>query len=258
MIHRAVRVVLVTFLGLISGQIALSDEDPLVVFAAASTTEAVSAAAEVFTSQTGIKVVISFASSSSLAKQIEHGAPAGVHISANPAWMQYLEERGLLASGSQRLVAANQLVLATSSENPPETGSDVAETLFIALGDDDRLAVGDPAHVPAGLYARQMLEALGLWAELEPRLARAADVRGALALVERGEAPVGIVYLTDLSVSERVTVLELVPADLHEPILYPAAVVAAGDRPEARAFLEFLVGPMGRQAFTDNGFLPPP
>ena len=231
---------------------------PLVVFAAASMTEAVAAVAARLQGETGRETRAAFASSSTLARQIEHGAPASVFVSANPAWMDRLEERGLLAPGARRDIAANALVLVTAPGRAGALPEGFAPALLAALGEDGRLALGDPLHVPAGVYAMQALESLGLAAALEPRLARAADVRGVLALVERGEAPAGIVYATDAAVSGRVEAARTVPPALHDPVVYPAAIVAAGDSAAARAFLAFLSGAEGRAILAERGFLPPP
>jgi molybdate transport system substrate-binding protein len=123
------------------------------------------------------------------------------------------------------------------------------------LGPAGRLATGDPAHVPVGLYAKQALRKLGVWDTAQPRLAPTADVRGALLLVERGEAPAGIVYATDAAASPRVVVIGVFPDDSHDPITYPFAATKAGDTPDARAFLGFLAGPDARAIFARRGFL---
>jgi molybdate transport system substrate-binding protein len=232
--------------------------ESLVVFAAASMTDAVGEAAAAFETTTGTEVVLSFAASSVLAKQIEHGAPAGVYISANPAWMDYLEERGLIVAGSRHDIARNRLAVIAPAGSGAAVDPARPASLVEALGADGRLAVGDPSHVPAGQYARQALESLGLWDMLDPRLARAANVRGAVALVERGEAPLGIVYRTDADVTDRVEIVALLPDDGHEPIRYPAARVKAGDGPAAEAFLAFLDSEEGRAILASYGFLPAP
>lgn len=213
--------------------------------------------AESFEAETGTEVVLSLAASSVLAKQIEHGAPAGIFVAANPDWMDYLDAQDLIVSKSRRDIAANRLALIEPEESDAAVDLDNPDSLVAALGPDGRLAVGDPAHVPAGDYARQALEALGLWAMLEPRLARAANVRGALALVERGESPLGIAYATDTAVSDRVKIVAIFPPSSHAPILYPAARVGAGDGPAAQAFLAFIQSPAGLAVLAEHGFLPP-
>lgn len=234
------------------------ETDRLVVFAAASTAEAVTAFAAAFTEETGIEVVVSTASSASLARQIDHGAPADVYLSANPAWVGYLGERHLLVPGRAIIVAANSLVVITPAGDGVEQGTDWTRTLFNALGEDGRLALGNPAHVPAGVYAREALEAAGVWQALEQRTARTADVRGALILVARGEAPAGLVYATDALISSDVAVVAAVPGDLHAPIVYVAAEIAGGNHEAAALFLAMLAGPLGTAAFSDAGFLPAP
>ncbi|MEM7124469.1 MAG: molybdate ABC transporter substrate-binding protein [Pseudomonadota bacterium] len=231
--------------------------ESLLVFAAASMSDAMQDLAESFEAETGTEVVLSLAASSVLAKQIEHGAPAGIFISANPAWMDYLDAQDLIVSDSRRDIAANRLALITPAQSNATVDLAIPDTLVAALGPDGRLAVGDPAHVPAGDYARQALEALVLWDVLEPRLARAANVRAALALVERGESPLGIAYATDTAVSERVKIVAIFPRASHTPIVYPGALITAGDQPAAQAFLDFIVSPKGAAILAEHGFLPP-
>jgi molybdate transport system substrate-binding protein len=234
------------------------EADSLVVFAAASTIEAVAAAASGFTQETGIAVVVSHASSASLARQVEYGAPADIYLSANNAWVDYLAGRDLMVPGSAVVVATNSLVVIAPAGDVVEDDADWTRTLFSALGEDGRLALGDPAHVPAGVYAREALENGGVWQALESRTARTADVRGALILVARGEAPAGLVYATDALISPDVAVIAAVPSELHAPIVYVAAEVAGGNHDAAAAFLAMLAGPQGAAAFSDAGFLPVP
>jgi molybdate transport system substrate-binding protein len=232
----------------------------LTVFAAASTTDAMAEILQRFEAETGVPAVASFASSSTLAKQIARGAPADIYVSANVRWMDYLENAGAIQADSRVDLLGNALVLVTARGSgfdcDPGAGCDLAA----ALG-DGRLAVGDPDHVPAGLYAKQALIRLGQWPELEPNLARASDVRGALALVTRGETPAGIVYATDAALHEDVETVATLPADSHDPIVYPAARVADSDRPQAAALLRYLAGPQARDVFARYGFTvvaPPP
>lgn len=230
-------------------------DDPL-VFAAASLTDALTEAAEAFTAETGITVRLSFAASSALARQIETGAPATVFVSANRQWIDHLESAGLIVATSRFDLAGNRLALIAPRGSDLPAGFAPAADLPDALG-DGRLAVGDPDHVPAGQYARAALVAMGLWPELESRLARTGDVRGALALVARGEVPFGIVYATDAAIAEGVEIVALLPADAHPPIAYPAALTGAADD-DARAFLAFLRRPAARAIFRARGFAPPP
>jgi len=223
--------------------------DEVLVFAAASLTDALGEAAESFQAATGHEVVISFAGSSTLARQIESGAPAAVFLSANVAWMDHLQGLGLIRPESRRDLLGNDLVVVT----PADSRATLANLADLpALIGDGRLAIADPDHVPAGLYARESLETLGIWPEIEDRTARGTDVRATLALVERGEVPAGIVYRTDATIADVRVVLAL-PPDSHAPIIYPAALtISAG--PAAAAFLDFLAGPDARSIFLDHGF----
>lgn len=230
-------------------------EPPLTVFAAASLTDAMTAAGEAYREKTGSEVRFSFASSSTLARQIEAGAPAQLFASANEAWMDYLEERNLIVAETRSSPIANRLALvAPSATERGEVSVDESLDLPALLGAEGRLAVGDPAHVPAGIYAKQALERLGLWAAVENRLARTDNVRAALALVESGETPLGITYATDARISESVTVLGLFPRGSHEPITCPFALVAGQERAAARGFLAFLNSDEGLAVFERFGF----
>lgn len=225
----------------------------LLVFAAASTTNAVQDVITAYRDKTGQTVTASFASSSTLAKQIAQGAPAGVFLSANPKWMDFLEAEGAIVEGSRTDLLGNSLVLIAPRDTVRLVTVDAALPLAQMLGADGRLSVGDPDHVPAGLYARQALTALGLWEVAAPRLARASDVRAALALVARGETPLGIVYATDAAISDEVAVAGAFPEGSHPPIRYPAARIA-GSGAEAEAFLAFLKGDAAAAIFQRYGF----
>ncbi len=224
--------------------------EPLTLFAAASLAEAMDEILAAHEAATGAPVRASYAASSTLARQIEAGAPADLFVSANVGWMDRLEAAGLLAASSRTEIASNRLVVVAPADGPaPE--DDAAALLAAAEG---RIAVGDPDHVPAGIYARAALEHLGLWPALAPRLARADNTRAALALVAVGEAPLGIVYATDARVEPAVRVLAEVPAAAHPPIRYPAAIVAGRDGPGPRALLARIAGPEGRAALARHGF----
>ena len=225
----------------------------VLAFAAASTTEALTEAAEHFARAGHGRVRGVFAGSSILAKQIENGAPADIYLSANPAWMDYLAARGHIVPATRRDLLANSLVLIAPAASPASSAFDAETDIVAALG-DRRLAVGDPDHVPAGIYARQALEALGLWPELENRLIRAADVRLALYLVARGEAPLGIVYASDAGAFDGIRVAAAIAPAEHAPIRYPIALVTGRDNPVARQFLEFLATPEMAALFRRHGF----
>jgi len=229
--------------------------DPLTVFGAASLTEALEEIGASYGEKTGTEVRFSFASSSTLARQVEAGAPADVVALASEDWADYLAERKLIDPASRISPVGNRLVLAapagsTATLSDPPTAAE----MLAALGPDGRLAVGDPAHVPAGAYARQSLTALGLWDALEPHLALADNVRAALALVEHGEAPLGIVYDTDLRAAPGLRLVRALPDSSHAPITYAFATVTGGNTGKAKAFLDFLSGPDGLAIFASYGF----
>lgn len=223
------------------------------VFAAASTANAIEDTAKLFMAAGGVKVTPVFAASSTLAKQIEQGAPADLFISADDKWMDYLAARKLIDETTRAALLGNRLALVAPADAKIELRIEKAFPLARLLG-DGRLATGDPEHVPVGLYAKEALESLGVWAEVAPRLARADSVRAALALVERGEVPFGIVYATDAAIAPKVKVVGLFPTDSHSAVVYPAALVAGRTNPAAQAFLDFLRGPEARAVFRKYGF----
>jgi molybdate transport system substrate-binding protein len=224
----------------------------LLVFAAASLSDALEEADHAFTAATHVPVRASYAASSVLAKQIEAGAPADVFFSADREWMDYLEQRGLLRSGTRRDVLGNALVLIAPATEPVQLKIAPGFALLAALN-GGRLASADPDSVPAGLYARAALTQLGVWDAVAPRLARAENVRAALAYVARGETPLGIVYRTDAAAEKRVRVVDVFPANTHPPIVYPAALTARAP-PQAAPYLAFLSGPRAREIFARYGF----
>lgn len=227
--------------------------DTLVVFAAASLTNALQDIGKDFEAKSGHTVKFSFAASSALARQIEAGAQAQVFLSADEQWMDYLAARKLIVPASRADLLGNSLVLVTPADSKASVTLKPGFDLAGLLG-DGRLATGDPAHVPVGKYAKDALSHLGVWAVAEPKLVRADSVRAALVLVERGEVPAGIVYATDAAVTTRVRVAATFPADSHAPITYPAALVAGQDTPAARAFIEALRGSQAAAVFKRYGF----
>ena len=234
--------------------VSASAADKVQVAAAASLTDALNEAIAVYESQHDVEVTPIYASSSTLARQIASGSPTDMFLSANVQWMDWLEEQGVNVHDRSDLLQ-NRLALITASADLPEhftpgEGSPIA-TL---LSDKDRLSVGDPDHVPAGIYTHQALEALGEWDALEPRLARGNDVRAALTLVERQETPVGVVYQTDAFASERVRTLGLFPIDSHDPITYPIALVGAQGNEDAMALREWLTSDEALSIFAAYGF----
>jgi molybdate transport system substrate-binding protein len=197
---------------------------------------------------------LSFGSSSTLARQIEQGAPANLFASADEKWMDYLADKKLIAADTRRDLLGNDLVLIVPADKPLHVAIGPGLNLLSLLGASGRVATGDPGHVPVGIYAERALRRLGQWDAIAPRLARTDDVRSALLLVERGEAPAGIVYATDAAVSKAVMVAGTFPADSHDPVSYPFAVTRSGDTAEARALMTFLAGPQARAIFVARGF----
>ena len=226
----------------------------LTVFAAASLTDAMKQVSELWVKAGHQAPRQSFASSSTLARQIENAAPANIFASADEQWMDYLAKKDLIVPATRKDLLGNDLVLVVPATHPVHVNIGPGFDLMALLGPDGRLSTGDPAHVPAGIYAEQALKKLGLWEKVSPRLAPAADVRSALLLVERNEAPAGIVYSTDAAASKAVSVAGVFPDNSHDPITYPFAVIKSGDTPEARAFLAFLSTPEVREVWTKNGF----
>jgi molybdate transport system substrate-binding protein len=226
----------------------------LTVFAAASLTDAMKDVATIWQKQGHPALNLSFAASSTLARQIEQGAPANVFASADEKWMDYLAGKNLIVAVTRKDLLGNDLVLVVPADKPMHVNIGPGFDLAKLLGPNGRLAVGDPAHVPAGIYAEQALRKLGIWDSVAAHLARADDVRSALLLVERGEAPAGIVYGTDAAVSKGVMVAGVFPASSHDPVSYPFAVLKSGDTPDARALLTFLDGPQARAVFVARGF----
>ena len=224
------------------------------VFAAASLTDAMKDISALWAAAGHEPLVLSFGSSSTLARQVEQGAPANVFASADEKWMDDLAGKDLLAPGTRKDLLGNDLVLVVPADRPVHVTIAPGFDLLALLGANGRLATGDPAHVPVGIYAEQALRKLGLWDAIQPRLARTGDVRSGLLLVERGEAPAGIVYATDAAVSRGVMIAGTFPVDSHDPVTYPFAVTRAGDTAEARALLAFLSGPEARAVFVKRGF----
>ena len=227
----------------------------LVVFAASSLTDALQEIGDDFGRSSGFAVKLSFAASSALARQIESGAPADVFFSADIAWMDYLAKRNLIQAASRRDLLGNQLVLIAPADSPVTLSIEPHFALLRALG-GGRLATGDPDSVPVGRYARAALTSLGVWNDVQGHIARTENVRAALALVERREAPLGIVYKTDALVDKAVRIVGAFPANSHPPITYPVAVTT-GARDGAVRFVDYLRGPAADAVFVKYGFVPP-
>lgn len=230
------------------------DRAPLVVFAASSLKEPLDQAAETFMAVTGEKVVISYAATSALAKQIEAGAPADVFFSADLKWMDYLIVKGGVKQGAAVRLLGNRLALVAPADSAIALNIAPGLDLAGALGADGYLAMGDPTGVPAGTYGKQALESLGMWEDVEKRVTASENVRVAAALVARREAPLGIVYETDAKADRNIRIVGIFPADSHEPILYPVAPLAGSSHPQTSAFLEFLQSEKALSIFRDAGF----
>jgi molybdate transport system substrate-binding protein len=228
----------------------------VLVFAAASLANVLGDLDAAFTARTGIRVTSSLAASSTLAKQIEAGAPADVYFSADLQWMDYLQQRGLLRPGSRHDVAGNSLVLIAPADSSLRVRIAPGFDLARLLG-GGRLAVADPDSVPAGIYAREALRKLGVWNGVVARLVRAENVRAALAYVARADAPLGIVYRTDALVEPRVRVVGVFPAASHPPIVYPVALTRRADQAAAR-YLAFITSADAQPIFRKWGFEPLP
>ena len=225
----------------------------ITVFAAASLTNALDRVAEAWTAETGHAVVTSYAGSSALARQIQEGAPADIFLSASVAWMDAVEQSGDLRTGTRRDILGNTLVLIAHKDGPARVTID--ETLDLAgLLGDERLAMALVDAVPAGIYGKAALTALGLWDSVAPLVAQSDNVRAALAFVSRNEAPLGIVYATDAAVEDNVTIIGTFPADSHDPIVYPAGITAQSESPFAEAFLDHLTSDAARAIWQDFGF----
>lgn len=223
------------------------------VFAAASLKNALDAIDAEWKTESGKEAAVSFAASSALAKQIEQGAPADVFISADIPWMTYLKDKNLIKTESEVVLLGNRLVLIAPADASSEIKIEKDFDLAKLLG-DGRLAVGNVDSVPAGKYAKEALEKLGVWDSVESKLAQSENVRAAMALVSTGEAPLGIVYETDAKADPKVKVISTFPEGSHAPIHYPAALIADAKSADAPAYLEFLKGEKAKALFEEQGF----
>lgn len=231
-----------------------ADARPLIVFAASSLTNALQELTDDYEKSSGVEVKLSFAASSVLARQIESGAPADVFFSADIEWMDYLASRRLIQPASRHDVLGNRLVLVAPVGGTVDLKIEPHFKLAAALG-KNRLATGDPDSVPVGRYARAALTSLGVWNEVSGRIVGAENVRAALAFVDRGEAPLGIVYKTDALIDKGVRIVDEFPADTHPPITYPMALTT-GAKAGAAQFAEFLRAPAADAVFIKYGFIP--
>ncbi len=228
------------------------------MFAAASLKNALDAVAAGFTQASGTQVALSYGATSTLARQIENGAPADVFVSADEDWMDYLEQRQALKAASRRGIVGNALVLIAPTGAAARLTVTPGLDWLALLGPGGRLAIADPRAVPAGKYARAALEKLGAWAALEPRLVRTENVRVALQFVARAEVPFGIVYASDQHAEQRTLTVATFDAGLHPRIVYPAAVIATSRHAKSGDFVETLQSGKARDIFLSLGFQPLP
>ena len=243
---------LLIFLTLLLCSGAEARSGPLVL-AAASLRESMEAAADAWARQGHARPVVTFAASSALARQAQAGAAADLFVSADEEWMDVLAAERLLVAGTRAALVGNRLVVvAPAAWRGRLTRGNLGATL--ARGP---VAMADPGAVPAGRYGQAALTRLGAWAAVRPRVVRAENVRAALALVERGAAPFGIVYLTDARSSARVRVAAVFPAGSHPPIRYPVARLRTSRHPDAEGFRRFLLSGQGRAVFARYGFVGP-
>ena len=227
---------------------------PPLVLAAASLQESLNVAADAWAARRHDRPILSFAASSALAKQIDAGAPADIFVSADESWMDDVARRGLVKAGTRVSFLANRLVLIAPVASTKPVAIRPGFPLARLLG-DGKLAMGEVSSVPAGKYGKEALTRLGIWDAVAPHVAGADNVRAALALVERGEAPYGIVYATDAMASKRVRIVGIFPENSHAPITYPIALLTASVSPDAEAFRRFLISGAGKAIFRRYGFI---
>ncbi|MGF9761477.1 molybdate ABC transporter substrate-binding protein [Microvirga sp. 0TCS3.31] len=225
----------------------------VVVFAAASLKNALDEASAAWMRENGKRVVMSYASSNALAKQIELGAPADLFFSADLDWMDYAAAKGHIKTESRVSLLGNALVLIAPKGSPAQIELKPSVDLASILG-SNRLAMGNVDAVPAGKYGKAALEHLGAWTGVKDRIAQTENVRAALLLVSRGEAPLGIVYRTDAASDPNVIIVATFPEGGHPPIVYPVALTKDSANPEAAAFLGFLRSDKARPFFEKQGF----
>jgi molybdate transport system substrate-binding protein len=222
------------------------------VFAAASLTEALREIAAGYQKQTGNRILFNFAGSSTLARQIEEGAPADLFFSADEAQMNRLEKKGAIVAQSRKDLLSNSLVIVVAARN----GARIHSPTDLTNPGVRRITLGDPKAVPIGVYARRYLDKLGLWEALAPKVVATENVRGALAAVEAGNAEASIVYRTDALVSKKVVIAYSVPLSESPKISYPVALVRGAEAPEAaQQFLGYLSSPSAATVFEKQGFV---
>ncbi|MEH6443019.1 MAG: molybdate ABC transporter substrate-binding protein [Oceanospirillaceae bacterium] len=236
----------------------ISKAASVTIFAAASLTESIDKVAATFEQQHAIKVIKVYAASSTLARQIARGAPADLFFSANQHWMRYLQEQDKIQQDTLINVLENRLVLVAPLKSPVTAIKMNAQLNLAKQLNEGRLALGNPDHVPVGIYAKQALVNLKLWDSVKSKLAMSSNTRAALAFVERGAAPLGIVYRTDAQASAKVKLIADIPATSHEKILYPLALTNNNrdNKLAAKVFYEYLHSSKAANIFQQYGFTP--
>ena len=228
------------------------EADAVKVFAASSLIKVLSEVEQKFQKVSSGNVKFSFAASSTLANQIARGAPSDIFISANKAWLDYLQDRIEIDKNTKRSFLLNRLVIAAHKENLPITI--ITENTLLALLGNGRLSIGEPTHVPAGIYGKQALQTLGLWDTVKNRLAPCSNVRAALALIERNETPIGLIYRTDALNNKNVKIIFTFPDESHDRIEYFVVIVQKVVQSNVLAFYNFLVSPDAQVIYNRSGF----
>lgn len=255
-VARALMALMLAVIALATAACAPRASGPLVL-AAASLREAVDEAADAWAAKGHARPAVSFAGSSVLARQIDAGAPADLFISADQDWMDDVARHGRIVPGTRADLARNRLVLVALKSGGIGRIRDPARDLPVALGASGRLAMADPDAVPAGKYGKAALVALGAWNQVAGRVVAAENVRAALALVERGAAPLGVVYATDAIAAPKVKVVGVFPENSHPPIVYPLARLKGGGHADAEGFRRFLMSDAGQRILMRHGFARP-
>jgi molybdate transport system substrate-binding protein len=253
-VRRPILAAFAAMLVLATTQITAAPDRSIIVFAAASMKNALDEVDAAFTQKTGINVLVSYAASSALMKQIEQSAPADVFVSADLKWMDYGSQKKLIQDSTRINLLGNRLVLVAPKETKIGNVTIAPGFDLAALAGGGRIATGDVSAVPAGLYTKAALEKLGVWASVEAKMAMAENVRAALILVARGEAALGIVYETDAKVEPGVKIVGIFPEDSHPPIIYPVALTANA-KPYAAQYLDYLRTEAAKTVFERYGFI---
>ncbi len=228
--------------------------DDVIVFAAASLQNALDDVVKQYSADTGKTVKVSYGGSSALAKQIEQAAPADIFFSADLDWMKYLHDKNLTVAATEKPLLGNEIVLVAPKDSTATVAIAPGFDIGAVLGADGKLAMANVDSVPAGKYGKAAMTKLGVWDKVSAQVVQADNVRAALAFVTKGEAPAGVVYQTDANAEPGVKVIGTFPPDSHPPIVYPVALLAASNNPDARDFLAYVESDKAKPAFQKQGF----